>query len=226
MAKRILILTDSIGNPQPYLGDDSTSLEQTFPFLIKKDLKDTIFHQITLGHAMSSELISQARGYISSWKPEYIIMCSGINDATPVFFSEKEKKILFKYLLINKIGRNLKNFIKNKIFYNERILWLRSRTRENDKNFILNLKKFSNSFRNSKIYWYEIFVGEEEEMKKKNILGNIKYFNQILDDQDDIKVIKVKNKLLINNGIAKDNIHLNIAGHQTFAKSFLELIKN
>ena len=63
-------------------------------------------------------------------------------------------------------------------------------------------------------------------MKKKNILGNIKYFNQILDNQDDIKVNKVKNKLLINNGIAKDNIHLNKAGHQTFAKSFLELIKN
>lgn len=226
MSKKILILTDSIGNPQPYLGNDSTRLEQTFPFLIKRELKDTIFHQITLGHAMSSDLISQARGYISTWRPEYIIMCSGINDATPVFFSENEKKKLFKYLLVNKLGGKIKSFIKKNIFYNDKILWIRSKTRVNDKNFILNLKKFLNSFKNSEIYWYEIFVGEEEEIKKKNILSNIKYFNQILENQDDIKVIKVKNKLIINKGIAKDNIHLNIAGHQIFAKSFLELIKN
>ena len=223
MAKKILILTDSIGNPQPYLGDDSTSLEQTFPFLIKKDLVDTVFHQITFGHAMSSHLMNEARGYIGTWKPDYVIICSGINDATPTFFSEKEKNFLFKYTLVNKFGESLKHFIKTKLFYNEKMLWIRSRSRENDKNFSINLKKFIHSFRFSKIFWYEIFFGNERE-EKKDMLKNINHFNQILFNQENINVIKVKNKLKNNSGIAKDHIHLNLIGHNIFAKSFLELI--
>lgn len=225
MAKKILILTDSIGNPQPYLGDDSTNLEQTFPFLIKNNLKNITFHQITLGHAMSSHLISQARGYITSWKPDYILICCGINDATPLFFSEKEKNFLFKYFLINKIGGFFKNLVKKKIFYNEKILWMRSKSRESHANFLLNIKKFLNSFKFSKIFWYEIFVGDEEENKKKNILNNIKEFNKILDDQENINLIKVKKELVAKNGIAKDNIHLNIIGHQILAKNFLDIIQ-
>ena len=63
-------------------------------------------------------------------------------------------------------------------------------------------------------------------IKKKNILNNINYFNQIIEEQENINVIKVKNKLVSNNGIAKDNIHLNVIGHQIFAESFLDLIKS
>jgi len=226
MAKKILILTDSIGNPQPYLGNDSTSLEQTFPFLIKKNLKDAVFHQITLGHAMSSRLMNEARGYIISWKPEYVIICSGINDATPTFFSEKEKNFLFKYMLINKFGEKLKNFIKTKLFYNQKMLWIRSKPRENYENFLLNLKKFINTFKFSKIFWFEIYVNDKEDNEKKGILNNINYFNQILEEHENINVIKIKKKLISNNGIAEDNIHLNDIGHKIFAESFLSLIRN
>ena len=56
------------------------------------------------------------------------------------------------------------------------------------------------------------------------MLKNINHFNQILFNQENINVIKVKNKLNDNSGIAKDHIHLNLIGHNIFAKSFLELI--
>jgi hypothetical protein len=222
MTKKILIMTDSVGNPQPYLGNDSTNLEETFPFLIKKALNNTIFHQISAGHAMSSYLIGQARGYISNWKPDYILMCSGYNDAAPVFFSDTEKKILFKYLLINKIGGSLKNFVKKKIFYNNNLFWIRSKPRENNKNFLINLKKFVKTFEFSKIYWYEIFSGSNN----KNILESINNFNQILQNEKSVELIIVKDKLANKISIAKDNIHLNSEGHKIFAKSFLDLIKD
>ena len=224
MHKKILILTDSIGNPQPFLGNDSTELEETFPFIIKKNLKDTLFHQITLGHAMSSNLLAQARAYISTWKPEYVLVCSGINDATPVPFSETEKKFLFKYLLINKMGDKFRNYIKKNVQYNDKILWIRSKSRENPENFLLNLNKFINSFKSSKIFWYEIFVDDKEDKNKKNILNHINKFNKVLDESNSINFIKVKKSLVEGYGIAKDNIHLNISGHKILARKFLDQI--
>ena len=68
MKKKFLILTDSVGNPQPFLKKDKTSLDETFPFLIKKKFKNSQFHQISLGHGLSVVLMNQARGYIQTWE--------------------------------------------------------------------------------------------------------------------------------------------------------------
>ena len=226
MKKKFLILTDSIGNPHPFLKKDATSLEETFPFLIKNKFNKSQFHQISLGHALSVVLMNQARGYIQTWKPDYIIILAGLNDCSPKFIAETEKKILFRYLLINRMPDKIRDFFKNKIVNNKKLSLIRSKPRIDISRFIKETSGFVKSFKNSKIFWFEIFYGNSNELTSKTMSKNINLYNETIDSFKNIKLVKIKKDLLKKNGIAKDNIHLNKNGHKLLADKIFSNLKN
>ena len=94
---KILIITDSTANPRPFPEKEKTHLEETYPYLIKKEFKNSIFYQLTFGNIETEKLLSQAIGYLSHWKPDFIIVQSGLNDCRPEAFSEFQKIIILKF---------------------------------------------------------------------------------------------------------------------------------
>jgi lysophospholipase L1-like esterase len=226
MKKKFLILTDSVGNPHPFLKKDATSLEDTFPFLIKNKYNKSQFHQISLGHALSVVLMNQARGYIQTWKPDYIIILAGINDCSPKFIAETEKKFLFKYMLINRMPDKIREFFKNKIVNNKKLTLIRSKPRIDTSKFINEISGFERAFKNSKIFWFEIFYGNNNEQTSKLMSKNISLYNKIINNFKNIKLIHTKKDLLKKKGIAKDDIHLNKNGHKLLADKILSNLNN
>ena len=226
MKKKFLILTDSVGNPHPFFKKDATSLDDTFPFLIKNKYKKSQFHQISLGHALSIVLMNQARGYIQTWKPDYIIILAGINDCSPKFIAEKEKKLLFKYFLINRMPEKIRAFFKNKIINNKKLSLIRSKPRIDISTFIKEISSFQKSFKRSKILWVEIFYGSNNKSSNKIMSNNISIFNKAINSFKNIKLIKIRKELMKINGVSKDNIHLNKKGHKLVASSIFKSFKN
>ena len=76
---KILILTDSAANARAFPEKERVDLEETYPFLIRNEFKESIFHQISYGNIETEKLCSQAIAYLSHWKPDIIIVNSGLN---------------------------------------------------------------------------------------------------------------------------------------------------
>ena len=91
---KILILTDSIASPRPAPASEETILEETYPYLLRKRFKDTLFYQLSFGNITTEEILSQAIAYLSNWNPDLIIVHSGINDCRPEVL-QKSKKNFF-----------------------------------------------------------------------------------------------------------------------------------
>lgn len=81
--KRILVISDSLALPRSK--PEVTLYEDTYPYLLKRDFEVL---QISFGGGTIKEIVHQAR-YYRSYKPDYIVLQSGIVDcayrAFPVF---------------------------------------------------------------------------------------------------------------------------------------------
>ena len=92
--KKILIITDSVGNSRIFPKNEKVLLEKTYPYIIKKNVDDAEFYQLSYGGVFTGDLIFQARAYLMDWNPDIIIVGSGINDSRPKSLSTELKKIL------------------------------------------------------------------------------------------------------------------------------------
>ena len=95
---KILILTDSAANARTFPENEKVNLEETYPYLIRNEFKDSTFYQISFGNIETEKLCSQAIAYLSHWKPDIIIVDSGLNDCRPEAFSEFQKIVILKFL--------------------------------------------------------------------------------------------------------------------------------
>ena len=95
MAK-FLILTDSISNPRSFPISSITTLEETYPYIIRNYYKDSTFWQLSFGNITTEQLFSQVISYLSHWEPDIIIIQSGINDCRPEAFTDFQKTLINK----------------------------------------------------------------------------------------------------------------------------------
>ena len=214
---KILIITDSTANPRPFPEKEKTHLEETYPYLIKKEFKNSIFYQLTFGNVETEKLLSQAIGYLSHWKPDFIIVQSGLNDCRPEAFSEFQKTILLKF---SRFFPLIRRFI-----HDPKIIKSRQIHRVSQKNFKKTIKRFLSVFIYSKILWLEIVAHSNYEMQRPGITKRMNEYNKILENELKDNLINTKKFIYDVNGFNSDNIHWNRLGHKVVSELILKKIK-
>jgi hypothetical protein len=214
---KILILTDSIASPRPVPASEETILEETYPYLLRKRFKDTLFYQLSFGNITTEEILSQAIAYLSHWNPDLIIVHSGINDCRPEAFTEKQKEFFLR--LTGFLSR-----FTNKFVYSSNLIKWRQIARVSKNSFKKTLKKFSLIFNQSIIFWLEIAAAPDYERSRPGVLKRADEYNEIISEVYGDNLIKISKQLLDNKGYNIDNIHWNKRGHEVVEKILLEKI--
>jgi hypothetical protein len=218
--KKILIIGDSNCLPR-YNADNQNiiELEDIYISNLKSRLKDYHFEQVTLGGITTSELINHAIPYYVSWKPDILLLHTGINDTK----SQLTKGILLR--LLNKIF-SLLNFskkdFKSKILYNPFFLKYLSQSKTDLNLFEKNVNKIKLLFSESKIFWLEIYSDETIDEERPNTKKNIEKFNYSIKKVLNENFIELKD-LKQKKYFTKDGYHLNKNGHLELANKLIKI---
>lgn len=217
---KFVILTDSTGSPRIYPKSERVDLDQTYPYLLKKKYNKCKFWQLSLGNQISELLINQTRGYLLNWKPDYIILGTGINDARPEAFSEEIIKIFKfkgKFSFINR-------FI-NKIFYIPSLIRQLNKHRVSKNSFSETIRSLKKTFKESKIIWLEISCHKNYENIRPGVLKRKNEFNKIIKSFVGNNFIKIDHDIYLKNLFSKDLIHFNELGHKLISEKIIEQIE-
>jgi lysophospholipase L1-like esterase len=189
---KIMILTDSLANPRTIPIADSVNLEDTYPYILKKELTNSTFWQLSLGSAYLEVLVNQAIGYLLSWEPEYIIIQSGINESKNI-----AKNSWIGFYKKNSFAVDLVAFKKN-------------------------LKKIKYLFPKSVIIYIGISTSNGYAEKYSSVAKRVVEFNQAIKSIVGDDFIETENRLREINGFNQDGIHLNKVGHELIARLIFE----
>ena len=139
MNKKILILGDSNLLPR-YHGNqnDTVHIEDNYVYLLKQKLNNYHIECFTIGGVTTPELFNFSIPYFTEWKPDYVIIQSGINDAKSQFVSDKTSYYLYR--LLSFFGLN-KSIIKEKLIYNNKLIKIKSTPKISIVNFENKLRK-------------------------------------------------------------------------------------
>lgn len=217
---KFVILTDSTGSPRIYPKSERVDLDQTYPYLLKKKYNKCKFWQLSLGNQISELLIDQTRGYLLNWKPDYIILGTGINDARPEAFSEETIKIFKfkgKFSFINR-------FI-NKIFFMPSLIRQLNKHRVSKNSFSETIRSLKKTFKESKIIWLEISCHKNYENIRPGVLKRKNEFNKIIKSFVGNNFIKIDHDIYLKNLFSKDLIHFNELGHKLISEKIIEQIE-
>jgi len=216
---KIMILTDSVGNPRSFPAEDAVSVEESYPYLLRDEFKNAVFWQLSYGGMEAQDIINSAIGYLNDWKPDIIIVQLGIIDCRTEALSE------FQKLIITKFSGPFFKFIK-KHLYNPKLIKNRKLTRVSKSKFKKVITKLSMVFEHSKILWLEISINPAYENARPGTIKRVANYNKIILDALDNELVLVQNILLDNNGFNSDNLHVNKIGHILIAKELKFSIDN
>src|SRR5947207_1162731 len=91
---KILLLTDSTANPRSFPVSMVVKLEETYPYLLRDEFRGAMFYQLSFGNITTEDLLSQATAYLTHWKPDLIIVHSGLADCRPEAFTHAQKAFI------------------------------------------------------------------------------------------------------------------------------------
>ena len=217
---KILIVGDSNCLPKySNSNKDRLPIESIYTFKLKKKLKKFLFSEVIWGGITTSMLINYAIGYYKQWKPDYIIVHSGVNDVKTQLFSEKTNQKIFKIFKI--FNYNKKKF-KNNIIYNPNYLKYKNTNKVSPTKFLLEAKKLKKNFKKSKIIWIGIHSNININKERPDTFRSTSIFNENLK--------KLFKKNFIDNDFKdiyfrEDGYHLNQLGHKILFKKISKLIE-
>jgi len=214
---KFMILTESAGNPRSFPKADKTSLEETYPYILRKSFPNAVFWQLSYGNITSEDLINQATAYLEEWQPDIIIVHSGVNDCRPQAFTEAELAIIFKF------SGPFFRFLKKHI-YSPWLIKFRQKSRVKKSVFKKTLLTLQLYFPKSKIYWLELAVDHDYENIRPGVLKKINEFNKIIKSVFGDGFVKVNELIKKNRGFNKDKLHWNNKGHKLVAEKLLQNI--
>ena len=218
--KKILIIGDSNCLPRYNFDNENTiQLEETYIFHLKNKLKDYHFEQLTLGGISTSELINHAIPYYVNWKPDILLLHTGINDTKSQFVKGLLLRIVTKVSLLFNFS---KREIKSKILYNPFFLKFYSQSKTDINLFERNLNKIKLLFNESEIFWLEIYSDEKIDMERPNTKKNIELFNSSIKKFFKKNFVKLK-ELKDKKYFTKDGYHLNKNGHIKLADLLIKI---
>ena len=217
---KILIIGDSNCIPRfSKTKKDILPLENMYIYMLKEKLKNFLFSEVIWGGITTSMLINYSIGYYKQWKPDYIIVHSGVNDVKTQLFSEKTNQRIFKVFKI--FNYNKKKF-KSNLIYNPKYLKYKNTKKVNLIKFITDAKKLKKNFKKAEIIWVGIHSNKKIDIERPNTFSSISSFNENLK--------KVFKKNFIDNNFKdihfrKDGYHLNHLGHRVLFEKITKLIK-
>jgi len=170
------------------------------------------------GGVKTSMLIAYSINYYKKWKPDIVIVHSGVNDVKTQLFSDKTNQKIFK---ISKILNLNKKKIKDNIFYNPKYLKYSNTNKVSPFELLQQAKKIKKNFNNSKIIWIGIHSNRNINKERPNTFKSVAIFNQELKNF-------FKKNFIDNNFkdvyFRKDGYHLNYLGHKILFKKISKLI--
>ena len=132
---KMMILTGSDGNPRSFPPSEKVELEETYPYVLRDHFNGSRFWQLSYGNVSTLKLVSQPMGYLSHWKPDIIIVQSGMADCRPEAFTEFQQEIISK--LSGRIFSRIKRYV-----FHPSLIKRRQVYRVPKKQFRRTLKKF------------------------------------------------------------------------------------
>ena len=215
---KFLFLTDSAANPRGFTNpSEVTHLEETYPYLIRNQYKDSTFWQLSLGSVTSEQLCSQAISYLNHWKPDIIIVQTGLADCRPEAFTEFQKTVITKFS--GPIFDHIKKYV-----YHPKLIKRRQVYRVTKRSFRKTLTKFKLIFSDSKIYWLDIIAGAKYEEMRPGVNKRIEDYNPIIRKIYGNDFVPVAQKIIEVNGFNEDDLHWNKLGHKVVADILHERI--
>ena len=175
---KILIIGDSNCLPK-YSNSkhDRLPIESIYTYKLKKRLKSFLFSEVIWGGITTSMLINYSISYYKQWKPDFIIVHSGVNDAKTQLFSEKTNQRIFKMFKI--FNYDQKKF-KTNIIYNPNYLKIRSTNKVSAMKFLEDAKKLKKNFKKSKIIWVWIHSNKKINIERPDTFSSVLFFNEKL----------------------------------------------
>jgi lysophospholipase L1-like esterase len=217
--KKILFIADS--NALPRIENKNfIRLEDTYVYKLKRFFRKKNFEieQVTWGGLQTSQLINFAVNYFVAWKPDYVVVHTGINDVKTQLLSASKSNKIIRILEILSIK---KNFYKNNILYNNKLLKYHSLSKSSIGSFLETIKKLKSSFLNSKILWIGIHCDRRIDLQRFGTYKFINNYNELIKKEFLENFIKIDPK---KKNLANDGFHLSKRGHLTLFKELCERI--
>lgn len=210
--KRIVIFSDSLALPRSE--PEVTNVEDTYPYLLRSEYE--VF-QCSIGGGLISELLVQT-SYYTQYKPDIVIIQSGIVDCAPRAFS----RLAYRYLDETRIGRVIKRVVKatittRRIRNKRKISWTLSHEYRNT------LSKFQDIFHDSQVFALSIVpVSDTYEAEVPGIRNKVDSYNKIIKDVYLSHYIDLSD--IPSAGVMSDGHHLTNKGHQFVYEKIKEKI--
>jgi lysophospholipase L1-like esterase len=218
-ARKILFIGDS--NSLPRIENKNfIRLEDTYVYKVKSFLRKKNFdiEQVIWGGLKTSQLINFAVNYFAAWKPDYLVVHTGINDVKTQLLNASKSNKIMKILETLNIK---KTFFKNKILYNNKLLKYHSISKSSVASFLEIIKKLKSSFLNSKILWIEIHCDRRIDFERFGTYKFVNNYNEIIKKEFSENFIKIDFK---KKNLANDGFHLNKKGHSILFKKLVKKI--
>jgi hypothetical protein len=207
---KILIISDSLGLPRE--SPEVLAYEETWCYRLKSVAE---CHQCSIGGGTIDQLSSQLN-YLKMYKPDLVIVQSGIVDCCPRALSKTENYLINKYWISRKImGWSSKRILK--------LLRKRGKTYTNKKEFKKHIQVFNRKFGEA-VFWVSIVEGNEEyEKKVPGVSKKILEYNDIISEENNGRVISLKG--ISTDFVMSDLHHLNSKGHQFLFNEVRKIIQ-
>lgn len=217
---KVLIIGDS--NCMPHyskLKKDNILPEKLYTHLLRKKYKNFFFKEVVWGGVTTSLLINYSINYFRKWKPDIIIVHSGVNDIKTQLFSENTNQKIFRIFKLFNIGKKV---IKDNVLYNPEYLKFLSTNKVSYLKLLEDAKKLKKNFIKSKIIWIGVHTSKKIDKLRPNTFKSVEIYNKELKNFFKRNFIDNKFK---KTHFTKDGYHLNCTGHEILLQKISKLIK-
>tara|TARA_Y100000389_G_C17465886_1_gene525497 strand:+ start:4460 stop:5134 length:675 start_codon:yes stop_codon:yes gene_type:complete len=217
---KILIIGDSNCLPKYDLPNNSIDVEDIYTFKLHEKLNKHIIEKVIWGGITTRQLTNFAISYYEKWKPDFVIIHSGINDVKKQFISNNFSHYVFKFFSLFNIS---KKKYKSDILYNPKLIKYRSISKEETKNFEEQVLRIKSSFSKSKIIYIGIHGNKKVNNERPNTFESIINYNKIL--KEEFKEFFIDDDMFSSEqDYTEDGYHLNKKGHNKLFEKILKIL--
>jgi len=211
--KRILVISAS--EPLPRLEPQYCAFEDTYPGKLRDDF---FVYQFSLGGSSLENIFIQVKTYHVAFRPDYVVLQVGINDAAPRSLKKRELSILKAFSL----GRwFLKTVVKK---YANKLRKHRKITYTSPEKYGQLIERIKALFPEAKVLGLSILHPfDAHEKKVPGLTENVEKYNEILKSRLGDGYISIKG--VPEEGVMPDYIHFNKLGHQYLYDLIIERIE-